>query len=211
VVVHRLPGSALTAVLGVGLAATAVQDAAPHRGALLPTVEELGYWQLGQALKSEFSPGVGVASPIREALVPGQLQYCPRQVCPVASEPQEFLRCLAVMKVDCAGDEDLGYVVTDAGLYDPNAVGRRDMDRWVADHFELTHTIELDGFTAALYRIPRAEVADLDAPHTPPDDAGAPRGPDRPGQPQDGPGVGPAVGGPVGPPNAGGAGPPPGG
>ena len=111
--------------------------ATPHRRPLLPTVEELGYWQLGEVLAGQFSPGSGVASPIREALVSGRLQYCPRQVCPVASEEIEFWRCLSVMKVDCSGDEPLGYVVTDAGLYDPNAVGRRDMDRWIANHFEL--------------------------------------------------------------------------
>ena len=113
---HRVPGGLLTGMLGLGLAAGAVHDATPHRRPLLPTVEELGYWQLGQVLKEEFPAGSGVGSPIREALVAGELQYCPRQVCPVVGDEEEFWRCLSVMKVDCAGDAPLGYVVTDAGL-----------------------------------------------------------------------------------------------
>jgi hypothetical protein len=208
VVLHRVPAQVLTAGIGLGLAGAAVQDAKPHRRPLLPTIEELGYWQLGELLSREFSPGSGVASPIREALVPGQLQYCPRQVCPVLSDEAEFWRCLGVMKNDCAGDEPLGYVVTDAKLYDPNAVGRRDMDVWVADHFERIETIELQGFNASLYLIPRDQVPDLDMPYAPPDDAGAPRGPGHAGEHEGGDGVGPADGGPVGPPNAGGSGPP---
>jgi hypothetical protein len=208
VALHRVPAQVLTAGIGLGLAGAAVQDAKPHRRPLLPTIEELGYWQLGELLSREFSPSSGVASPIREALVPGQLQYCPRQVCPVLSEEAEFWRCLGVMKNDCAGDEPLGYVVTDAKLYDPNAVGRRDMDIWVADHFERIETIELKGFNASLYLIPRDQVPELDMPHAPPDDAGAPRGPGHTGGDEGGDGVGPADGGPVGPPNAGGSGPP---
>ena len=206
---HRVPGGLLTGMLGLGLAAGAVHDATPHRRPLLPTVEELGYWQLGQVLKEEFPAGSGVGSPIREALVAGELQYCPRQVCPVVGDEEEFWRCLSVMKVDCAGDAPLGYVVTDAGLYDPNAVGRLQMDRWVADHFTLVQSIELDGFTASVYTIPRDSVPDLDLPHAPPDDAGSPRGPGLPGESKDdGADVGPADGGPVGPPGAGGSGPP---
>jgi len=208
VLLHRIPGSMLTAALGLVLVGTTVQDAAPHRRPLLPTVEELGYWQLGQVLQDHFSKGSGVASPIREALVPGQLSYCPRQVCPVASEEQEFMRCLSVMKLDCDGDEALGYVVTDAGLYDPNAVGRRDMDRWVAERFERVHSIELDGFKAQLYVIPREDVPDMERAYTPPDDQGEPRGPGVPDHEPGGSGIGPAVGGPVGPPDAGGSGPP---
>jgi hypothetical protein len=208
VMLHRIPAAALTAALGLTLAGTAVQDASSHRRPLLPTVQELGYWQLGQALAGQFPAGTGVASPIREALVPGRLQYCPRQVCPVASDETEFWRCLSVMKVDCAGQESLGYVTTDAELYDPNAVGRRDMDKWVADHFELAQSIELQGFNASLYLIPRDEVPDLDMPQLPPDDAGAPRGPGQAGQTADPDEYGPADVGPVGPPDAGGSGPP---
>jgi len=205
---HRIPAGALTGLLGLTLVAGAYEDAETHRRPLLPTVQELGYWQLGQSLSELFPAGSGVASPIREALVPGQLRYCPRQVCPLGSSEDEFWRCLAVMNEDCDGDGPLGYVTTDADLYDPNAVGRRDMDEWVANSFDLAHSIELKGFEAAVYTIPREVVPEMETPHAPPDDAGPPRGPGLPGASEDESGVGPAVGGPVGPPDAGGSGPP---
>lgn len=156
-VAHRIASAAL----GVILLAGAVSDAAPARRVLYPTLEEVGYWQLGQELQKHFSPGSGVASPVREALVEGNLRYCPQRICPERASPEAFWQCLSVHALECDGQDPVGYVVTTADLYDPNAVARRDMDRWVAENWEPVGTVENPKFTAQIYAIPRSEIPDL--------------------------------------------------
>jgi len=151
----------LYAVLGVGLFAGAVDQAEPARKVLYPTMEEVGYWQLGQELTKHFSSGSGVASPVREALVEGRLTYCPRRICPVEATEEAYWACLAVHEIECDGTDPIGYVVTSADLYDPNAVARRDMDAWIAENWTPVGTVENPRFTAEVYSIPRSEIPDL--------------------------------------------------
>ena len=94
---------AVWAGLGTTLLATAVQDAAPARKPLYPTLEEVGYWQLGQALMTHFEPGSGVASPVREALVEGRLSYCPQRICPERAAEDACWECLSVHALGCDG------------------------------------------------------------------------------------------------------------
>ncbi|MEC8193002.1 MAG: hypothetical protein VX127_09720 [Myxococcota bacterium] len=176
---HRV----VTAVLGAGLLAGAVIDAAPARRVLYPTLEEVGYWQLGQELQKHFSEGSGVASPVREALVEGNLRYCPQRICPVKATPEAFWECLSVHARECDGDDPVGYVVTTAELYDPNAVARRDMDRWIGENWTPVGEVENPKFSAQIYAIPRDEIPELK-------ESSAGGG-----------------GGPVGPPNGGAPGP----
>ncbi|MGB0638924.1 MAG: hypothetical protein ACPGTU_06315 [Myxococcota bacterium] len=150
------------AVLGVGLFASAIQDAKPARRPLYPTLEEVGYWQLGQTLSQHFSPGSGVASPVREALVEGRLRYCPQRICPERATEEAYWSCLAVLKRECDGTEPVGYVVTDADLYDPNAVARRDMDVWIAENWTPAAVVTNPRFNAQVYMIPREEIPDLE-------------------------------------------------
>jgi 4-amino-4-deoxy-L-arabinose transferase-like glycosyltransferase len=148
----------LYAALGGALFVGAVQRAAPARKVLYPTLEEIGYWQLGQELSKHFSSGSGVASPVREALVEGRLTYCPRRICPERATEDAYWTCLAVHAIECDGEDPVGYVVTSADLYDPNAVARRDMDKWVAKNWKPVGTVENPRFTAEVYAIPRAEI-----------------------------------------------------
>ncbi len=150
-----------TASLGAILLAGAISQAAPARRVLYPTLEEIGYWQLGQELKKHFSSGSGVASPVREALVEGGLRYCPQRICPSKASPEAFWQCLSVHALECDGKDPVGYVVTTADLYDPNAVARRDMDRWVADNWEPVGVVDNPKFSAQIYAIPRAEIPEL--------------------------------------------------
>ncbi|MAY80829.1 MAG: hypothetical protein CL930_08595, partial [Deltaproteobacteria bacterium] len=151
------------AVLGIGLLGSAIQDAKPARRPLYPTLEEVGYWQLGQTLSQHFSPGSGVASPVREALVEGRLRYCPQRICPDQATEEAYWSCLAVLKRECDGTEPVGYVVTDADLYDPNAVARRDMDIWVAENWTPTAVVKNPRFNAQVYMIAREEIPDLES------------------------------------------------
>ena len=146
--------------LGVVLLVGAVQQAAPARKVLYPTMEEIGYWQLGQELAKQFSPGSGVASPVREALVEGRLTYCPRRICPERAAEDAYWACLAVHAIECDGSDPVGYVVTNAELYDPNAVARRDMDVWVAEKWAPVGTVVNPKFNAQIYAIPRDEIPD---------------------------------------------------
>ena len=204
---HRIRARWVAAAAAVPIIASAIRDAAPARAPLLPTIEELGYWQLGQVLAETFPPGSGVASPIREALVPGRLDYCPQRICPIDPQEAAYWECLGIMVKECEGTAPIGYVITDADLYDPNARARRDMDDWVAAKWEPLAVIDETGFFASVYTIDRALIPALPKEDRPPNDPGAPRGPDIPGMTDD-PGIGPPDGGPVGPPNAGGSGPP---
>ena len=147
--------------MGVGLLAGAVQQAAPARKVLFPTLEEVGYWQLGQELSKHFSPGSGVASPVREALVEGRLTYCPRKICPIRASEDAYWACLAVHAIECDGSDPIGYVVTTADLYDPNAVAPRDMDKWVADNWTPVGSVENPRFNAQVYAIPRKEIPEV--------------------------------------------------
>jgi len=175
------------AALGGAIFAGAIKDAKPARALLYPTLEEVGYWQLGQALSSHFSPGSGVASPVREALVEGRLAYCPQRICPEQATEEAFWECLSVHAMECDGTEPVGYVVTTADLYDPNAVARRDMDAWVASRWEHVAEVKNPRFEAWIYQIPREEIPDLVKPGA--DwNAGGGAAP-----------VGPPNGGPIGP------------
>ena len=172
------------AVLGVGLLFGAVRDAEPARRPLYPTLEEVGYWQLGQALSNHFAPGSGVASPVREALVEGRLSYCPQRICPEYATEEAYWECLSVHAMECDGDGPVGYVVTTADLYDPNAVARRDMDDWVATQWTPIAEVKNPKFSAQIFQIPRSEIPELV----------------KPGDQWNAPGpVGPPNGGPVGP------------
>jgi len=155
---HRWLTQGLYATLGVALLAGAIQQAAPARKVLYPTLEEVGYWQLGQELAKHFSPGSGVASPVREALVEGRLTYCPRRICPERAAEDAYWACLAVHAIECDGTDPVGYVVTNADLYDPNAVARRDMDVWVAKNWAPVATVVNPRFNAQIYSIPRSEI-----------------------------------------------------
>lgn len=154
---HRVAMAALGSILLGG----AISDAEPARRVLYPTLEEVGYWQLGQELSKHFSPGSGVASPVREALVEGNLQYCPQRICPDKATPEEFWKCLSVHALECDGEDPVGYVVTTADLYDPNAVARRDMDRWVAEQWTPVAVVDNPKFSAQIYAIPRSEIPEL--------------------------------------------------
>ena len=151
--------------LGVSLLATAVKDAEPARKPLYPTLEEVGYWQLGQALMSHFEPGSGVASPVREALVEGRLSYCPQRICPERAAEDAYWECLSVHALECDGSGPVGYVVTTADLYDPNAVARRDMDDWVASKWTPVAEVKNPKFEAWIYQIPREEIPELVEPN----------------------------------------------
>jgi hypothetical protein len=148
-------------VLGVGVLAGAVKDAAPARSILFPTLEEVGYWQLGHELSKHFQPGSGVASPVREALIQGRLSYCPQRICPENATEEAFWECLSVHKLECDGVDPVGYVTTTADLYDPNAVARRDMDLWVSEHWQPIASVENPKFSASIYAIPREDIPDL--------------------------------------------------
>ena len=63
--------------------------------------------------------------------------------------------------MECDGTEPVGYVVTTADLYDPNAVARRDMDEWVASRWEHVAEVKNPRFEAWIYKIPRDEIPDL--------------------------------------------------
>lgn len=183
-----LPGAVrlrpwLAGALGVFVFGQAVQDAGPSRRPLYPTVEELGYWQLGEVLQTHFPSGSGVASPVREALIQGRLRYCPQRICPDEASEDAYWRCLSVMKKECAGDAPVGYIITDADLYDPNAIARRDMDEWVAQKWTPVAEVKLSGFNASVFTIERAEIPDLKERPRPGNDDGTPRGPGIPGQP----------------------------
>jgi hypothetical protein len=149
------------AALGLGVLAGAVRDAEPARHPLYPSLDELAYWQLGQMLKDNFPEGSGVASPVREALVAGNLRFCPQRICPEEATEGAFWHCMGVLKEQCAGDGPVGYVVTDAKLYDPNAVARKDMDLWVAEKWSPVAEIELEGFHAKVFAIEREEIPSL--------------------------------------------------
>jgi hypothetical protein len=169
------------AVLGVVVFGHAVQDAAPARRPLYPTVAELGYWQLGEVLRKHFPAGSGVASPIRESLVQGRLRYCPQRICPEEATEEAFWQCLSVMKKECRGDAPVGYVITDADLYDPNAVARRDMDGWIQSNWTPIDEVNLSGFNARVFAIDREEIPALVERALPANDDGSPRGPGIPG------------------------------
>ena len=159
-------GPWLAALLGIGVFFSSYQHAAPFRNPLLPTQEELGYWQLSKALADHFPEGSGVACPIREALISSRLVYCPQRMCPETASEASFQHCLGVLKEQCPGDAPVGYVVTSAYLYDPNSPARRDMDQWVAEHWTPIEKITRHDFYADVYAIPRAEIPDLPgSPH----------------------------------------------
>lgn len=160
---HRWPGltKSVFASMGIVLFLGAVEDAKPARRLLYPTLEEVGYWQLGKALSEHFSPGDGVASPIREALVEGRLSYCPQRICPQVATEDAYWECLSVHALECDGQGPIGYVVTTAELYDPNARARRDMDVWVAAKWQPVAEVENPRFKASIYQIPRSEVPEL--------------------------------------------------
>jgi len=170
--------------MGIAIFVGAIEDAKPSRAVLYPTLEEIGYWQLGHALAQHFSPGSGVASPVREALIEGRLAYCPQRICPERATEEAFWECLSVHAMECDGNEPVGYVVTTANLYDPNAVARRDMDRWVASRWEHVAEVKNPKFEAWIYQIPREEIPDLVQAGDKWNSSGA---------------VGPPGGGPVGP------------
>jgi hypothetical protein len=67
----------------------------------------------------------------------------------------------------------VGYVVTDADLYDPNAVSRRDMDAWVAANWTPVHEIDLERFSASIFAITRDEIPDLPPPTVPAPEGGS--------------------------------------
>jgi len=222
----RMLPTAVNAGLALIIFAGAVEDAKPARRPLYPTLEEVGYWQLGQALKEHFSPGDGVASPVREALVEGRLSYCPQRICPEYATEDAYMECLSVHAMECDGDGPVGYVVTTADLYDPNAVARRDMDKWVASKWSPVAEVENPKFQAWIYQIPRDEIPELAQPSGPNaahdgsglvgPPGGGPAGPAGPplgadGLPLPGPVEPPTDGGPMGPPNGGPVGPPNGG
>jgi hypothetical protein len=161
--VRAIP-SAVFAVMGVGILAGAVRDAEPARRPLYPTLEEVGYWQLGQVLMKHFSPGDGVASPVREALVEGRLAYCPQRICPERATEDAFWECLSVHALECDGQGPVGYVVTTAELYDPNAHARRDMDTWIASKWSPVAEVKNPRFEALIYQIPREDIPDLVKP-----------------------------------------------
>ena len=178
-IAHRIA----TAGLGAALLGGAIVDAEPARRVLYPTLEEVGYWQLGQELQKHFSPGSGVASPVREALVEGNLRYCPQRICPLRATPEAFWECLGVHARECDGSDPVGYVVTTADLYDPNAVARRDMDRWIADNWTPVGVVENPKFNAQIYAIPRTEIPELKEPAGGNGNGGGPVGPPNGGAP----------------------------
>jgi len=151
-------------LIGVVILSTSYQHAEPFRRVLRPTADELGYWQLGKVLSENFPPGSGVASPIREALIPNRLVYCPQRICPESASEEAYWSCLSMLKEQCPGDVPVGYVVTSAYLYDPNNPARGDMDQWIAERWTPIEKITRNQFYADVYAIPRDEIPDLDGP-----------------------------------------------
>ncbi|MCB9779616.1 MAG: hypothetical protein H6742_13715 [Alphaproteobacteria bacterium] len=157
----RWPRGVLLAVLTVPLVLLTLRPAMHTRVQPAPRPDELGIALLGQSLSEHLPAGVGVASPIREALVVAGMEYCPLRICPVIDSESAFEQCVQVMAQECSGDGPIPYVRTTAAhYYDPNATARPAMDAWVAEKWPATDEVSYRDFSAWLHLIDRPDVPD---------------------------------------------------
>jgi hypothetical protein len=155
---------AVFAALGIGIFSGELH----HSGIFIkpqhPTTVELGRWALGQSLKEHFPPNTGIAIVAREPIIAGHHERCPAHVCPEDTTESAFAQCLHMMNLDCFGDGPLAYVGLESELQDPNAPARGAMDQWVAKRWSPIDQVEMPGFTASIFAIPRAEIPETELP-----------------------------------------------
>jgi hypothetical protein len=159
----RLRG-AVFAALGIGIFAGELQQSSIFIDPQRPTTVELGRWVLGQRLKEHFPPNTGIAIVAREPIVAGHHERCPAHVCPEESTESTFAQCLHMMNLDCIGDGPLAYVAIESELQDPNAPARGAMDQWIAKRWSPIDQVDMPGFTATVFAIPRSEIPETELP-----------------------------------------------
>lgn len=119
----------------------------------------VGFYQLGESLRSTFPMGAKVACPPAEALMQAGLRACLAGNCPVEANEPAIITCMQRIARSCPIDGDIGYVALPGRqMYDPNSPGRPAMDAWIAARFQPVDSVQYSGFSAYIYRIPIMEI-----------------------------------------------------
>jgi hypothetical protein len=155
---------AVFAAIGIGIFSGELHHSGIFIKPQRPTKVELGRWKLGQSLKEHFPPNTGIAIVAREPIIAGHHERCPAHVCPEGSTESAFAQCLHMMNLDCIGDGPLAYVGIESELQDPNSPARGAMDEWVAKRWSPIDQVDMPGFAASIFAIPRSEIPETELP-----------------------------------------------